>query len=144
MRRLVRGATDGVWQCCAVEGGGPKIGDLQQLDDLQWKMDEYGWFRSILDGVFHGKSQSKMDDNYGQPYFRKPADSFATGKTGLVLLGKKKGVGVGGTKYKLRTETGITPSCQTRRAGGFWNKYFFGDMVIDRERERDGAKQTFF
>ena len=26
-----------------------------------------------LVGLFHGKSQSKMDDDWGYPYFRKPS-----------------------------------------------------------------------
>ena len=25
-----------------------------------------------LDGLFHGKSENKVDDNWGYPYFRKP------------------------------------------------------------------------
>jgi len=42
----------------------------------------------MLDSVFHGKSQSKMDENWGYPYFRKPR-KLGAGRGGA-MRGQKK------------------------------------------------------
>ena len=39
-------------------------------------VSQNGGTPSSLDGLFHGKCQSKMDDERGYPYFRKPPVNY--------------------------------------------------------------------